>query len=573
MQATKKPLTVFAVTALLLPTGVLADSFCDGETTPIHQIQGHQDRSELVGRTVRVKGLVSGVYQGENSLKGFFLITPTSEQDNQPETSEGIFIYNMTPVAVGQSVMVSGQVTEYYGLTELSKVSQVRVCDTHQTLPPVVPLSSLQQVPGWQERVESMPVQTSTLWITGNSTLSRFGELDTATDNLFEHATGPTAPTQPYSHWVIDDGSPGSASLWATYTDADSVRLGARIEPFTAIVSYAYGQYRLLPQSRIQSQPNRPIAAPVSPFPLEATTSIAQLNVRNLFNGDGLGQGFPTARGAKTATEFQQQLAKLALTLNQLNADIIAVSELENDGFDSTSAVADLVRAINQQRDASDHYQMVTAKEGDSGDDLITQGLLYKPRLWRLERAAFLPLHSKDVSARPALSGTFLNADSGKRLQVVVVHYKSRRAGCSEDPKAEPPAGFCFQRREMMSRNLLQQLADNAQDKPDLMVVSGDFNAYMGEPALTLLTDSGWVDTRQHLNQTDAYTYVYRNQPGALDHFFVRSTAPSLPDMHQVDWHINAAESDVVVADEAKTGRLTVYRSSDHDPSMLYFNW
>lgn len=573
MQATKKSLILTTVTALLSPAGVFADSFCDLESTPIHQIQGHKDRSDLVGQTVRVKGLVSGVYQSQNSLKGFFLITPTSEQDDKPETSEGIFIYNMTPVTVGQSVMVSGQVTEYYGLTELSKVTQVKVCDRNKTLPPVVQLSLLQQDIDWQERIESMPVQTPPLWITGNSNLARFGELYAASDNLFGRATAPNTPAKPYSNWVIDDGSPGNVSQWETYTDADSVRLGARIEPFTAIVSYAYGQFRLLPQTRIQSLPTRPGVAPASPFPLEATTSIAQLNVRNLFNGNGLGQGFPSARGAKTVNAFQQQLAKLALTLNQLDADIIALSELENDGFDSTSTVADLVSAINQERDAPDHYQIVIANEKDSGDDLITQGLLYKPRLWRLERAAFLPLHPTGISARPALSGTFLNSHSGKRLQVVVVHYKSRRAGCSEDPKAEPAAGYCFQRREMMSRNLLQQLADNAQDQPDLMVVSGDFNAYMGEPALTLLTESGWVDTRQHLNQTDAYTYVYRNQPGALDHFFVRSTPPSLPDMHQVDWHINAAESDVLIADEAKTGRVTVYRSSDHDPSLLYLNW
>ena len=124
-----------------------------------------------------------------------------------------------------------------------------------------------------------------------------------------------------------------------------------------------------------------------------------------------------------------------------------------------------------------------------------------------------------------------------------------------------------------MSRNLLAHLPENAPNAPDFRVVAGDFNAYLGEPALSLLTTSGWVETREHLNQQHEYTYVYRNKPGALDHFFVRTNQMNLPAMQQVDWHINAAESDAVIADEAKTGRVSVYRSSDHDPSILYLNW
>jgi len=53
----------------------------------------------------------------------------------------------------------------------------------------------------------------------------------------------------------------------------------------------------------------------------------------------------------------------------------------------------------------------------------------------------------------------------------------------------------------------------------------------------------------------------------------VRSNPTNLPDMQQVDWHINAAESDIIVGEELQRGLVSVYRSSDHDPSILDLNW
>jgi hypothetical protein len=73
----------------------------------------------------------------------------------------------------------------------------------------------------------------------------------------------------------------------------------------------------------------------------------AAFNVLNYFNGDGNGGGFPTARGANSPAEFTRQRAKIIDALAAINADVVGVIELENDGTGPNSAIQDLVNGLN----------------------------------------------------------------------------------------------------------------------------------------------------------------------------------------------------------------------------------
>lgn len=83
-------------------------------TVRIHDVQGATRLSSRTGKTVAgVPGIVTGV-RGYGS-KGFWIQDPNPDAD--PATSEGIFVYtgSATPtVKVGDSVLVTGKVTEYY---------------------------------------------------------------------------------------------------------------------------------------------------------------------------------------------------------------------------------------------------------------------------------------------------------------------------------------------------------------------------------------------------------------------------------------------------------------------------
>lgn len=581
------PLFRQATLMLILGTGssgIVAKNLCDIPATPLSEIQGIGNQSPLVGQRVTVQAFVSATYQEQNSLKGFFLVEPIEDQDQDPRSSEGIFVYSTLPVSPGQHVTLTGTVTEYYGLTEITKVSDMSLCPTLSRMPNPVAIPTFQISSSVYEAVESMPITTDTLWITGNNSFERYGELSASHQNRFAEPMTQNQTT-PSDDWVIDDGFPGSHSYLHTLISPDNIRLGTQIAPFTAIASFGYGHYRLLPQTPLAATTMRP-DPPSPPRHLgNNALSIAQLNVRNLFNGNGNGSGFPTARGAKTLEAYQQQQRKLVMALRALDADIIALTELENDGYGKASVIANLVASLNQGAEVEKHYQFAQGNPQHSGSDAITQGMLYRPAVWDAVDTQFAALESNArtaTSARPALVVSLVHHITGIRLQMAVVHFKSRRKGCNEDGNDEPNAGYCYLRRLDMSQRLdaLLPLAYEKHDEsaPDLLMIAGDMNAYLGEPALDYLGEQGWSDTRELLGNTAEYTYVYQGIPGALDHFLLKSTGtgPSWIQslkMAQIDWHINASESDALIAYEAALERLTPYRSSDHDPSVLYLTW
>ena len=103
-----------------------------GEPGPlrIHDIQGNTWISPHNTETVtNVPGIVTGVRT--TGTKGYWIQDPTPDSD--PATSEGIFVYTTSPtVAVGDSVLVSGKVSDYYPLSSgdtLSTTSNLSVTE------------------------------------------------------------------------------------------------------------------------------------------------------------------------------------------------------------------------------------------------------------------------------------------------------------------------------------------------------------------------------------------------------------------------------------------------------------
>ena len=79
------------------------------ELVSLRDVQGSGDDSPYEGQTVRVIATVTGVGSG-----AFFI---------QDESMYGVYVYerSMTP-AVGDQVELVGQISEYHGLTELSRI-------------------------------------------------------------------------------------------------------------------------------------------------------------------------------------------------------------------------------------------------------------------------------------------------------------------------------------------------------------------------------------------------------------------------------------------------------------------
>lgn len=104
-------LTVAAVCSAASTIALTSPAHAD--TVRIHDIQGTTRISPYAGKTVTdVAGIVTGVRTYGQS-KGFWIQDQSA--DDNPATSEGVFVFtSSTPkVAVGDSVLVSGTISEY----------------------------------------------------------------------------------------------------------------------------------------------------------------------------------------------------------------------------------------------------------------------------------------------------------------------------------------------------------------------------------------------------------------------------------------------------------------------------
>lgn len=312
----------------------------------------------------------------------------------------------------------------------------------------------------------------------------------------------------------------------------------------------------------------QPATRPAAPT-VEGEVRLASLNLQNLFNGDGRGGGFPTARGARTHGEYAAQLARLVATLSSLDADIVALLELENDGHDAESSLAQLVAALDPQ---GLRWRLVDAGRGP-GDNPIRVGMIYRAdRVAPVGRPATLESGPFGPLSRAPLAQAF-RAGRGPAFVVVANHFKSK--GCRDAAGADLDQGdgqACFNATRRASGEALRDwlAGDPTGSGSDLVAVLGDLNAYAQEDPVRGFIAAGWRDALATADAGQPYTYVYDAQAGRLDHVLL---SPALGDRLQdaAIWHSNADEAPNAAdpVDDAGEPASSPWRASDHDTAVV----
>ncbi|HST44780.1 MAG TPA: endonuclease/exonuclease/phosphatase family protein, partial [Luteimonas sp.] len=250
-------------------------------------------------------------------------------------------------------------------------------------------------------------------------------------------------------------------------------RSGGSLRGVAGVVEVDEGRVRLRAETLEVLAAPRP-AAPVVP----GDVRIASLNLENLFNGDGRGNGFPTARGARTVQDYQRQQARLVATLRALDPDIAALMELENDGHGPESSIAQLVEALRGAQPDAD-WRFAGSAEGP-GDDAIRVGIVYRAdRVVPLGPALQLARPPLGTASRVPLAQRF-RAGDGPPFVVVANHFKSK--GCSGASGADADQGdgqSCWNATRLASARVLRDwLANTVSPRGEPTVLLGDFNAY-----------------------------------------------------------------------------------------------
>jgi predicted extracellular nuclease len=581
---------------VLLIAAVLLAAACEGPGRPqaetagapvaavelsISKVQGTGRRSPVVGRSVIVEGVVVGEFS--EGLGGVFI--QSERDDGDPATAEGLFLPRkpdaLPRLRRGDRVRATGVVVELGdGANTLTALQAASLEVTGQG---GVATTLLQEAPDeavdW-ERYEGMLLHIpAPLTVTGNDTLARFGELAVSFDGrLFAPtelaAPGPTARDIAEDNLRrglrLDDGSlaPGAAQPWYLPEPWDHdhpMRTGSVVYGATGVLDQRFGSYRLqLTQAlpRVEQAPRPP--APTVP----GDRRIAALNVLNLFNGDGAGGGFPTQRGAPTPEDHARQQAKLVATIQALDPDLVALAELENDGFGPDSALAQFVAALNAAGPHAD-WRFVDAGEGP-GSDSIRVGLIYRAtRFETVGAAASFAEGPFARSSRPPLAQAF-RAGKGPVFVVAANHFKSK-GGCGDATGGNADNGdgqSCHNATRVESAQGLNDwlASDPTGTRPIGTLVLGDLNAHAQEDPLRLLYAEGWRDPFEMMAVERPHSYVWAGQSARLDHALVRG---ALADRLRgaAKWNSNSDEAERF--SYRNDPGTTPWRASDHDPLLL----
>ncbi len=585
--------------------------------TPIYDIQGSGATSPLLGaRTTR--GVVTML-----TNNGYFLQDPVG--DGNPLTSDGIFVFTSTAptVSVGQLLQVSGTVTEFdtslataNPTAEANPVTEITnpvatVLGTGTVTPTVItfPVANA----GDLERYEGMlvtinvPLTASQNFFQGRYgqvTLSANGRLIKPT-NLYPAGSAQALALQDLnarSSILLDDGTSLQNPNPTPYIGADNTLRAGDTLPggVTGVIDYGPATSDL---GGILSYRIHPTVAPVfvrsnarttTPPAQGGTVKVASFNVLNFFttfsNGQtaagATGQGCSlggavsaaNCRGADSLAEFNRQRSKIVAALAALDADVVGLMEIQNNG---DVAAQNLVDALNAVVGAGT-YAVVPAPP-TTGTDAIRVAMIHKPARASLSGVSMSdadPIHN-----RPPFARTF-TGPTGKKFSVLVNHFKSKGScpASATDVDADQGDGQgCWNNRRTLQASALLgfigQIQAAAGDSD--VVVIGDLNAYGAEDPIQTLKAGGLVDQVARFNPSD-YSYVFDGEAGYLDHGLTTASL-SARVTGTTHWHINADEPSIIDYNlEFKQPACatcgpdyyspTMYRSSDHDPVVIGLN-
>ena len=567
--------------------------------TPIPAIQGAGRASPLVGQSVTTEGVVTWL-----NNNGFYLQDETGDGD--VATSDGIFVFTSSAPAVrmGDRVRLSATVVEFNTgaasnsltlanpVTQLSSVSALTVLGSGLSIAPTV-IPFPETFEGELERYEGMLVEIAVpLTASQNFFQGRYGQVTLSADGRLAKPTNLYPADSPEAlalaadnarrRIILDDGTSLQSPNPIPYIgDDNTLRAGDTIPGITGVIDYGLAtssstgiaDYRIHPVEPVSF--TRANQRGLAPENVGGNVRVASFNVLNYFttlNQSGA-SCFPSGtasdcRGANSALEFSRQQAKIVAALAAIDADVVGLIEIENNG---ETAVNNLVAALNAVAGAGT-YAGVGSPLGGTGNDAIRMAIIYKPA--KLSTVGSSVSDTDSIHHRPPLAQTFAAANS-ERFTFVVNHFKSKGSCPASGVNTDQGDGQgCWNALRVQQAQALNSFLSGIQASvgDDDVIIMGDLNAYGREAPVIELLDNGYIDQISRFKGTGGYSYVFDGEAGYLDHAL--ASAALVPQVSgATEWHINADEPSVIDYNtEFKSQDLytpTPYRSSDHDPVVV----
>lgn len=595
-------LTVAAVCSTVSAVVLTAPAHAD--TVRIHDIQGTTRTSPYAGQKVTdVAGIVTAL-RTYGSSRGFWIQDPNP--DDNPATSEGVFVFtSSTPkVAVGDSITVTGTVSEYVpggastgnqSLTEITKPT-ITVLSSGNAVPAATVVNS-RSVPAAYTPAGDTAASGSVNALTlqpKKYALDYYESLEGMNVQVADARV--VTATDPYSElWVTvkphENTTRRGGTIYGAYTSQNTGRLQIQSLGSTADFPVAnvgdqlagttagpldynqFGGYTLV-ASQLGTLEKGGLQRETTKKQSRGELAVATYNVENLDPGDGT---------------FAAHAA--AIVNNLQSPDIVSLEEIQdnNGATDDGTVAAD--QTVNKLIDAivaagGPKYDWrsidpVNDKDGGEPGGNIRQVFLFNP-----ERVSFTdraggdsttavgvtkvhgkaqltaspgridPANTAWTSSRKPLAGEFVFR--GKTVFVIANHLNSKGGDQGLTAQYQPPA------RSSETQRHLQATAVNSfvneilktQKNADVLAL-GDMNDFEFSDTTKILEGDGelWSAIKS-LPKSERYTYDYQGNQQVLDQILVSPSIRQGCDFDYDSVHINSEFSDQI---------------SDHDPQVLRF--
>lgn len=522
-------------------------------------IQGDGYVSPFVGSEVTIRGVVTRLVPES----GFYLEEPDS--DSSLKTSNGIFIESESlgdEIMPGHEMLISGRVSELGQskdtLTSITDISGSITCETGLELPDStlsLPLDSRQR-----EAVEGMRVSIrKTLNVTdvynfyrGTVTLSANGLLRVPTEDM---------PPGKEAAKLARNNRARSIQAGIGEANTQLLRHGSAFPGATGVMGHdGRGQILLIEPLREGDLSPPPGLAE----PPEGMLRLISMNLLNFFNGDGTGGGFPTERGAKSYDDFIAQSNRIQAALAVMQPTVIAVQELENDGFGEFSASRSLLDLL--EKAVPGEWAAVETQASQVGGDVIKVGLFYRTDfLEAVGRPHVLDSQPFRHLSRQPLAQLFRDRASDVQFLVAANHLKSKGSCPDSGPNTDQQDGQgCWNPARVEAARAVTDWVERLVQGTGTAraLILGDMNSHRQEDPIRAFRKAGLTDLVEQYSGLPQHSYVYWGEAGTLDYAF--ATSALTHDVHRAEiWHINAEWPQRVALPQPWL------RFSDHDPVIL----
>ncbi|MDJ1115303.1 ExeM/NucH family extracellular endonuclease [Microbacterium dauci] len=618
------------------PTGLGADPEPepepepDPETVTIAEIQGTGDASPLAGDTVITTGVVTAHYP-TGGFNGYVIQTPGTGGAIDLAThdaSDAVFVYApgaVDEVALGDTVTVTGEVSEWNGLTELTVAAgdATVIADAEAPTPATV---AWPETAAARESLESMLIAPQgDFTVTNTYSTNRYGEVGLASGTT--PLRQPTDVARPGSDEaaavaadnaargvLLDDGSTtdftssantGKTPAYVSLTEPIIVGAGVSFtEPL--IVDWRNNAWKLNPTEALVADGSGADGVTFentrteAPEAVGGDLTIASFNVLNYFTTVGTDTASCTAytdrfgdgvtvrdgcdqRGAWDAEDLERQQAKLVEAITTVDASVVGLMEIENSaalGETPDEATSTLVDALNASAGAGtwDYVASSADLPPASEQDVITNAIIYQPALVSPVGAArALGDQSGDGeafgNAREPIAQVFEPADGGAEFLFAVNHFKSKGSAGPWPGDADTGDGQGSSNESRVRQaTALRDWITEIQGDVDAVALAGDFNSYSEEDPLHVLYEAGYTNAEQAFD-VDTSSYSFSGLSGSLDHVLLNDAALARATGADI-WNINSGESIALEYSRFRSHgtefyAADAYRSSDHDPVIV----